>query len=84
LLDTASDPLGQETYKRPPYPAIWCSAVGKGRVFYNVMGHREETWDNPVFQQAFLDALNWALGKTPLDAEPNFKVVVPAAPAQSK
>jgi hypothetical protein len=48
------------------------------------MGHREETWDNPVFQQAFLDALNWALGKTPLDAEPNFKVVVPAAPAQSK
>jgi uncharacterized protein len=84
LLDTASDPLGQETYKRPPYPVIWCSAVGKGRAFYNVMGHREETWDNAVFQQAFLDALNWALGKTPLDAEPNFKVMVPAAPATSK
>ena len=78
LLDTASDPHGQETYKRPPYPVIWCSAVGKGRVFYNAMGHREDVWDNPIFQKAFVDALYWAVGKTPLDAEPNFKVVAPA------
>jgi hypothetical protein len=83
LLETSSDPLGQETYKRPPYPVIWCSSVGKGRVYYNVLGHREETWDNPVFQQAFLDALNWALGKTPLDAEPNFKIVMPAGSTAS-
>jgi type 1 glutamine amidotransferase len=43
------------------------------------MGHREETWDDPKFQQAFVDALYWAVGKAPLDAEPNFKVVVPAS-----
>lgn len=84
LLETSSDPLGQETYKRPPYPVIWCAAVGRGRVYYNVMGHREETWDDPTFQRAFLDALYWAVGRTPLAAEPNFKVVVPAPAAASK
>ena len=78
LLDTSSDPYKQEAYKREPYPVIWCASVGKGRVFYNAMGHREETWDDPKFQQAFVDALYWAVGKTPLDAEPNFKVVVPS------
>ena len=84
LLETSSDPLKQETYKRPPYPVIWCSEVEKGRVFYNVLGHREETWDDPVFQQAFIDALYWAVGRTPLDAEPNFKVVMPEAAAKPK
>jgi type 1 glutamine amidotransferase len=79
LLDTSSDPYDQEVYDRDPYPAIWCSSVGKGRVYYNAMGHREETWDDRVFQQAFLDALNWATGKTALDAEPNYRSVVPAA-----
>ena len=79
LLDTSSDPYGQEAYKRDPYPVIWCASVGKGRVFYNAMGHREETWDDPKFQQAFVDALYWAVGKTPLDAEPNFKMVVPSS-----
>jgi type 1 glutamine amidotransferase len=79
LLDTSSDPLNQPMYERPPYPVIWCASVGKGRVFYNAMGHREDVWDNPIFQQAFIDALNWALGRTPLDAGPNWKTVVPEA-----
>ena len=78
LLDPSSDPHGQDAYKRAPYPVIWCAAVGKGRVFYSAMGHREDVWDNPVFQQGLIDALNWALGKTPLDAEPNYDAVVPA------
>ena len=78
LLDTSSDPHGQQIYKIPPYPVIWCASVGKGRVFYNAMGHREEVWSDPKFQDAFVDALYWAVGKTPLDAEPNFKVAVPA------
>ena len=79
LLEPSSDPHGQKVYERAPYPAIWCSAVGKGRVFYSAMGHREDVWDNPIFQQAFIDALHWAVGKTPLEAEPNWKLVVPEA-----
>jgi type 1 glutamine amidotransferase len=79
LLDPASDLHGQKAYDRPAYPVIWCSSVGKGRVFYNAMGHREEVWDDPVFQQAFIDALDWALGRAPLDAEPNWRLVVPEA-----
>ena len=78
LLETASEPYGQSTYDRSDYPVIWCKSVGSGRVFYNAMGHREDVWDREIFQQAFVDALNWALGKTQLRAEPNFAEVTPA------
>jgi len=77
LLDTSSDPYEQEVYRRDPYPVIWCSARGAGRVFYSAMGHREDVWDNPIFQSGFIDALNWALGRAPLDAEPNYRSAVP-------
>ena len=77
VLETASEPLGQALYDRPAYPVIWCKAVGSGRVFYNAMGHREDVWDNPIFQEAFLDALDWSLGNSAALAAPNFADVVP-------
>lgn len=78
LLETDSDSLDQETYDLPDYPVIWCRAFGAGRVFYNAMGHREDVWDGALFQAAFVDALNWALGRSDLRASPNFAEVVPS------
>ena len=63
LLDTGSDELDQALYDRPPYPVIWCKEVGEGRVFYNAMGHREDVWDRKIFQQAFVDAVRWAVAE---------------------
>lgn len=77
LLETAGERRRQPVYDRGDYPVIWCMERGKGRVFYNAMGHRADVWDHPVFRQAFLDALDWALGRTPVAAEPNFDKVVP-------
>ena len=38
-------------YDRPPFPATWTRMHNKGRVFYTSMGHREDVWSNPLFQQ---------------------------------
>ena len=78
LLDPAGERTKQEKYNIPNYPVIWCSAPGEGRVFYNAMGHREDVWDNPDFQKAFVDAVVWASGKGEALADPNFADVVPA------
>jgi len=40
----------------------WRRDYGSGRVFYTALGHREEVWQDPRFQQHLLGALRWALG----------------------
>ncbi|MEO8077168.1 MAG: ThuA domain-containing protein [Acidobacteriota bacterium] len=35
---------------------------GGGRVFYTALGHREEVWQDPRYQQHLLGGLRWALG----------------------
>lgn len=66
-------------YDRAPYPATWAHNYGKGRVFYTNMGHREDVWANPVFQQVLLGGLNWAVGNVKADVTPNINAVTPQA-----
>ena len=72
MLDPGAEREKQEMYAIPSYPIAWCSEYGKGRVFYNGMGHREDVWDNPTFQQHVVDAIRWAKGEGPTAATPNF------------
>ena len=58
-------------YQRPPYPATWARMHGKGRVFYTSMGHREDVWTNPIFQQITLGGIAWALRNVDADVTPN-------------
>jgi type 1 glutamine amidotransferase len=44
-------------------PISWHKSLGTGRVFYTALGHREEVWQDPRFQQHLLGALRWALGR---------------------
>jgi type 1 glutamine amidotransferase len=44
------------------FPAAWAHTYGKGRVFYSILGHDAEAWDNPVLQRMYFDAIRWALG----------------------
>jgi hypothetical protein len=46
------------------YPVSWTNTEGKGRVFYTSLGHREDVWTNPVWQQHLLGGMAWALGQT--------------------
>ena len=47
------------------------------RVFYTSMGHREDVWTNPLFQQVLLGGLSWAAGNVEADVKPNLMEVCP-------
>ncbi len=56
-------------YHRASFPYTWARNEGKGRVFYTGLAHREDVWENPVFQRILLGGLGWAAG--------NVKAAVP-------
>ena len=66
-------------YQRPNYPATWARPYGKGRVFYTSMGHREDVWENPMYQGLLLGALAWTTGRVDADITPNIRKVTPEA-----
>jgi uncharacterized protein len=52
------------------FPIAWAKTYGRGRVFYSTLGHAVESWDDPVVNQMYFNALRWALGLVPGDATP--------------
>jgi hypothetical protein len=72
-------PLDRQCYDRPPFPATWARRYGKARVFYTSMGHREDVWTNPIFQQIVVGGLSWILGRLEADITPNVEQVAPRA-----
>ena len=72
-------PADKKLCGRPSFPATWARMHGKGRVFYTSMGHREDVWTNPKFQQIVLGGIDWALGRVDADVTPNVDAVTPAA-----
>jgi uncharacterized protein len=43
------------------FPAAWSKRYGSGRVFYSILGHAAEDWDNPLLQQIYFQAIRWSL-----------------------
>jgi len=68
-----------DEYQRPPYPTTWARNEGNGRVWYTAMGHREDIWTNPVFQEILVGGIKWALGETTAKVPPNLKQAAPGA-----
>ena len=66
-------------YERPAYPTTWARQEGKGRVWYTALGHREDVWMNPVFQDILVGGIKWALGEVSADVTPNLKAAAPGA-----
>jgi type 1 glutamine amidotransferase len=52
------------------FPVAWVRNYGKGRVFYSTLGHAQESWDTPLIQTMYFEAVKWALGLTDGDATP--------------
>jgi len=77
LLVQETDTMKGIEYQRPAYPATWARAHGTGRVFYTSMGHREDVWTNPLFQDILLGGMHWACGDLKADITPNLKQVAP-------
>jgi uncharacterized protein len=55
------------------FPVAWARDYGRGRVFYSTLGHAVESWDDPILQQLYFNAMKWALGLEPGDATPRPK-----------
>ena len=53
------------------FPAAWAKTYGKGRVFYSILGHADENWDDPVMAKMYFEAIRWALGQVEGDASPS-------------
>jgi type 1 glutamine amidotransferase len=66
-------------YQRPAYPTTWARQEGKGRVWYTAMGHREDVWTNPLFQEILVGGIQWALGDVQADVTSNLKQAAPDA-----
>ena len=77
MVQNTKEMKGQQEYQRPNFPETWARKHGKGRVFYTSMGHREDVWENPMYQGLLLGALGWATGKVEADVEPNIRKVTP-------
>jgi type 1 glutamine amidotransferase len=68
-----------EAYQRPNFPATWARMQGKGRVFYTSLGHREDIWTNPLFQQIVLGGFSWVMKNREAEVTPNIDKVTPKA-----
>jgi len=56
-LDEGSYKGGENGTK---HPFIWCHEYDGGRAFYTGAGHREDNYDEPLFQKHLLGAIKWA------------------------
>lgn len=66
-------------YERPPFPSTWARKEGRGRVWYTAMGHREDVWMNPVFQDILVGGIRWALREANAAVPPNVTETAPGA-----
>ena len=66
-----------EPYHRSDYPTTWARAEGKGRVYYSALGHREDVWTNPTFQNILVGAIRWTTGDVDAVIPPNLKTAAP-------
>lgn len=58
--------------KRPYHvPVSWCKQIGEGRLFYNNMGHRDDTWKKRPFLDSIVGAVKWIAYEVEGDAKPN-------------
>ena len=60
LDETSYDVFPERTRMGAVHPLIWTHCVGKGRVFFSALGHKAETYSEPLHQQLISGAIRWA------------------------
>ncbi len=69
-LDTSSVDMTNKRIKRDDgdFAVCWAKNFGKGRVYYNSLGHENAVLDRKDIQTMWLEAIKWAMGMIPGDA----------------
>lgn len=44
------------------FPIAWTNRLGKGRMFYTSLGHREDVYENAIYLKHLEGGIKWALG----------------------
>ncbi len=52
----------QKKQMQGDFPVAWTNRVGKGRMFYTSLGHREEVYMNGLYLDHLRGGISWALG----------------------
>ena len=60
LDETSYEVFPERTRMGAVHPLIWTRCVGKGRVFFSALGHKAETYSEPLHQKMISDAIRWA------------------------
>jgi type 1 glutamine amidotransferase len=45
------------------FPLAWTQTIGRGRSYYNALGHFDSTWRDGVFQRQVIGAIRWTAGR---------------------
>ncbi len=56
--------------ERGHFPVTWCKTYGQGKLFYTTLGHREDVWENALYEKHILGGIKWALGLEPGESTP--------------
>jgi type 1 glutamine amidotransferase len=81
-LDTSSVDVKATGVNRTDndFALAWTRLYGSGRVFYTALGHFEDTWRDPRFQQLVEQSLLWITGQVDGEGQPR-PAVTPAIAA---
>ena len=60
LDETSYEPYPERTRMGAVHPLIWTRCVGSGRVFFSALGHKAETYAEPLHQTLIAGAIRWA------------------------
>jgi len=62
-LDPSSVNLQKEGVVRRYYgwPIAWTRMFGKGRVYYNALGHEDAVWNDSRYQEMLLNGIKWVM-----------------------
>lgn len=53
--------VGEDISMGGDHPIAWTKCIGKGRMFYNGIGHKPETYSHPINVRVIENGLSWAL-----------------------
>ena len=45
------------------FPLAWTQTIGRGRAYYNALGHFDATWNDPWFRRQLAAAIQWTAGR---------------------
>lgn len=60
LDETTYEPFPERVRMGKPHPIVWSRCIGRGRVIFSALGHKAETYAEPLHRVLIDGAIRWA------------------------